>query len=87
MLLEFELQGTQLLHKGVFDTNGFWVKYGVDLDDVTLEVTSYKLWSYFSFTFECQEKSKADTVFNGLVSALSGIDFQYPGIGFIKEII
>jgi len=87
MLLEFELQGTQLLHKGVFDTNGFWVKYGVDLDDVTSEITNYKLWSYFSFTFESKDKGKADTVFKGLVSALSGIDWIYPGIGFIKEII
>ncbi|MBX4188467.1 MAG: hypothetical protein KW793_05065 [Candidatus Doudnabacteria bacterium] len=86
MLLEFELQGTQLLHKGVFDTNGFWVKYGVDLDDVTEEVTNYKLWSYFSFTFESQDKIKADTVFKGLVSALSGNDWHYPGIGHIREI-
>ena len=86
MFITYELQGTQLLHKGVFDTNGFWVKYGVDRDDVTQELTTFKLWSHFSFTYESSDKASADKVFEGLVKALSGIDWEYPGIGYIKVI-
>lgn len=27
MIIEFELQGIKCLHKGIFDTCGFWVSY------------------------------------------------------------
>lgn len=86
MLIEYELQGTQLLHKGIFDTNGLWIKYGVDVDDVTQEITTYKLWSHFSFTYETTDKSQIDAVFKGLINALSGLDWSYPTIGHIKTI-
>lgn len=85
MLVEYELQGSQLLHKGVFDTNGFWVKYGIDTDDVTGEATCYKLWSHFSFTYESVCKADVDEVFKGLVSALSGYDYSNR-VGYIREI-
>jgi hypothetical protein len=84
MLIEFELQGSQLLHKGIFDTHGFWVKYGVDRDDVTQEITTYKIWSHFSFTYETIDKTCADRVFKGLADALSGVDWKYPSIGYMK---
>jgi hypothetical protein len=86
MFIYYELQGTQLLHKGMFDTNGFWVKYGVDRDDVTHELTNFKLWSHFSFTYESTDKSYTDKVFNGLLRALSGSNWEHPSIGYIKLI-
>lgn len=84
MIIEFELVGSQMLHKGVFDATGFWAKFDVEQCDVTKEVLSYKIYSHFSFTFEHVDKSVALNVFDGLVGALSGVDFEYSNIGFIR---
>ena len=32
MIIEFELQGSKCLHKGLFDTTGFWVKYEPEME-------------------------------------------------------
>lgn len=87
MLIEFELQGSKLLHKGIFDTNGFWVKFDSDYCDISKVVVTYKIYSHFSFTFEHVEEHIAKEVYKGLCNALSGIDFQYPSVGFIREVI
>lgn len=86
MILEYELQGSQLLHKGIFDTNGFWVKYDRDVDDLTQEPLCHKLWSHFSFTYETTSYSRVNDVYDGLISALGGIDWKMPGVGFIREV-
>ena len=95
MFIEFELQGSKCLHKGIFDTNGFWVKFepeqeliecsnGLLIPDPVIE--GYKIFSHFSFAFYHKDERIAKEVFKGLVNALSGIDWQYPEIGFIREV-
>jgi hypothetical protein len=87
MILEYELQGSQLLHKGLFDTNGFWVKFDTERCDLNEEVQSYKIYSHFSFTFEHKEEAVARDVFNGLCMALSGMDWRsVMGTGYIRKI-
>ena len=86
MIIEFELQGSQLLHKGVFDTNGFWAKFDTERCDISGDIECYKIYSHFSFTFEHVDRSVAINVFNGLVGALSGVDFEYSNIGFIRSV-
>ncbi len=86
MLIEYELQGTKEFHKGIFDTTGFWVRCGEEKDDVTGEVTSAKIWSHFSFTFESESISYAQAVYKGLLHVLAEAgDFEHP-CGFIRQV-
>jgi hypothetical protein len=71
MIIEYELQGDQLLHKGIFETTGFWVKYGEDRDDATNEIMTYKLWSNLHFSFETSDVRKFNAVYEGLLLVLS----------------
>ncbi len=51
MIVEFELQGSKCLHKGIFSTDGFWVKFEEDVElieihdhsDLKIEVGKRKL--------------------------------------------
>ena len=87
MIIEFELQGSQILHKGVFDSTGFWAKFDSDYCDITKEITTYKIYSHFSFSFEHTEERIAKHVFKGLCDALSGCDFVLDSVGFIREVV
>lgn len=87
MIIEFELLGTKCLHKGVFETTGFWAKFASDYCDVTNEITTYKIYSHFSFTFEHVEEKVAKAVFRGLCDSLNGNDVFLKGVGFIREVI
>lgn len=95
MIIEYELQGSKILHKGLFDTNGFWVRFEEEREIIQEssgkstfgQVDGYKIYSHFSFTFEHTDKEIAKSVFNGLCLALSGADWESKeGIGFIKSI-
>jgi len=86
MIIQFDLRGSVARHKGIFDTTGFWVKYGIDCDDVTKEVTAFKLWSHFSFTYESRDSDKTDAVLNALAGIIDGTHWNWedPEIGFLK---
>lgn len=86
MIIEFELQGSQLLHKGLFDTTGFWAKFDVDKCDITGESQSYKIYSHFSFSFEHVDRKTALEVYQALVNAISGIDSLIFNVGYFREI-
>lgn len=86
MLVEYELQGSTMLHKGLFDTTGFWAKFDADYCDITKEAQTYKIYSHFSFTFEHKDEALARHVFDGIISALVGNDWYCAGIGFIRTI-
>ena len=84
MLIEFELNGSKCLHKGIFDTNGFWVRFEPEMDGE--HVDGYKLFSHFSFAFYHEESTIARDVFDGLCLALTGANWEKEGIGFIREL-
>jgi|SRR6185503_17238310 len=107
MIVEFELQGSKILHKGVFDTQGFWVKYEEDAElvlihdhsDLTIpvgnrpilesvrEVSGYKLYSHFSFSFYHTDKEIVDQVYSRLISILRGTNsVEIDGVGFIRKL-
>lgn len=84
MIIEFELKGAQMLHKGIFETTGFWVKYGEEEDDETGVISSYKLWSHFSFTYETNNKEDFKKVYGALQLALMGSSQMIQDIGYIR---
>ncbi len=99
MIIEFELQGSKCLHKGLFDTTGFWVKYEPEMEAqlsknhedavaTVIEVPKgWKLYSHFSFAFYHEDKAIVDMVYNVLTGCLRGSQGRdIEGIGYIKKL-
>lgn len=90
MIIEFELQGTKGVHKGIFDTTGFWIKYE---EDICSEIKGdeflygYKLFSHFSFSFYHTEKKVVDDVYSVLIGCMRGNQGKdIPGVGYIRKL-
>ena len=92
MIIEFELQGSKCLHKGIFDTTGFWVKYEVDyLDEANIgnpnAINGYKIFSHFSFCFYHHDKAVCDLVYSRLISVLRGAsNVDIEGVGYFRKV-
>lgn len=94
MIIEFELQGSKMLHKGIFETTGLWVKYQEEgefvIDDeggATWYCDGYKIFSQFSFEFYHCDKPAADIVYSKLVSVLRGaMSVDIEGFGYIRRL-
>ncbi len=94
MFIEFELKGENCVHKGVFDTTGFWAKYEPQIEQGMISekrglewiADGYKIFSHFSFAFYHSNEHVAKEVYKGLLGALAGIDWVHPEIGFIREV-
>jgi hypothetical protein len=98
VIIEFELQGSKCLHKGIFDTDGFWVKFEPQIEEiqnvpevgmVTLEqiVTGWKLYSHFSFSFFHEDKEIVNLVYARLISVLRGSNnVEMENIGYFRKI-
>jgi len=102
MIIEFELQGSKCLHKGVFDTTGFWVKYELEFCDM-IEHTDNdnggfdeklvqwpngaKIFSHFSFSFYHEDKAVVDLVYGALMGVLRGNQGKdLESIGYIRKL-
>lgn len=85
MFIEFELKGSKALHKGVFDTTGFWARFEPQQEE-GFEPEGWKIYSHFSFSFYHEDFSKASMVYEALVNALNGFDWVTHEIGFIREV-
>ena len=86
MIIEFELQGSRCLHKGVFDTTGFWAKFEEESEIINQckDIEGYKIYSHFSFSFFHEDKEVVETVWEGLTRVLEfGNDWDHKDIGFI----
>jgi hypothetical protein len=92
MIIEFELLGSKTLHKGVFDSTGFWVKYEVDRDENLSDsesdyINGYKIFSHFSFAFYHTDQAIVDLVYSKLVSVLRGsMSADIEGVGYIRKL-
>lgn len=91
MIIEYELQGSKCLHKGIFDTTGFWVQYSEDTNREDLYVpgciNGYKIFSCFSFSYYHTDKTIVDLVYSKLLSVLRGSNgIEMEGIGFIRKL-
>lgn len=92
MIIEFELQGSKCLHKGIFDTTGFWVTYEVEVDERLLAgdpdtVTGYKIFSHFSFSYYHTDKAVCDLVYSRLISVLRGANsVDIDGVGYFRKV-
>jgi hypothetical protein len=98
MLIEFELQGSKCLHKGIFDTTGFWVKYEPEMESKSLsegdneinapwEIAGYKIYSHFSFSFYHTHKDVCDLVYSRLISVLRGANsVDIEGVGYFRKV-
>lgn len=92
MIIEFELQGSKCLHKGIFDTTGFWVKYEVEVEEALLSgdpdtITGYKIFSHFSFAYYHTDKQVVDLVYARLISVLRGSNsVEIDGVGYFRKV-
>lgn len=94
MIIEFELQGSKMLHKGLFDTNGLWVKYEEEGEhrfdnsgNAVWHCDGYKIFSHISFSFYHTDKSATDLVYGKLVSVLRGaMSADIEGFGYIRRL-
>lgn len=97
MIIEFELQGSKALHKGIFDTTGLWIKYeacfeeGLHTEDgignPQPTPNGYKLYSHFSFAYYHTEKGIVDKVYERLISILRGSNnVEIENIGYIRKL-
>ena len=92
MLIEFELQGGIALHKGIFDTTGFWVRYEAAIEEKLSagepdEIIGYKIFSHFSFAFYHTDKAIVDLVYSRIISVLRGsnsVDIE--GVGYLRRL-
>lgn len=94
MIIEFELQGSKCLHKGLFDTHGLWVKFEEEgehvLDDSgapVFRIDGYKIYSHFSFAFYHNDKTVCDLVYSRLISVLRGAsNVDIEGVGYFRKV-
>jgi len=98
MIIEFELDGSKCLHKGIFDTTGFWVRYereGESILNRPLEENAdpifipsgYKLVSHFSFAYYHEKKEIVDLVYSKLLSVLRGANnVEVEGVGYLRKL-
>ncbi len=94
MIVEFELQGSRTLHKGIFDTTGFWVKYEEegehvlnDAGEPVWRIDGYKIFSHFSFSYFHHDKSVCDLVYSRLISVLRGANsVDIDGVGYFRKV-
>lgn len=94
MIIEFELQGSNRLFKGLFDTYGLWVKFEEEGEYVPddngnpiFKLDGYKIYSHFSFAYYHTDKSVCDLVYSGLIRVLRGassVDIE--GIGYLRKV-
>lgn len=88
MIIEFELQGSTMLHKGIFETTGFWIKYephGETFENS--EIEGWKLYSHISFCFYHKDRVVVDEVYNVLIGCLRGSQGRdIPNVGFIRKL-
>lgn len=91
MIIEFELQGSKCLHKGVFDTDGFWVRYEDNSENVQKygeeAKTGFTIYSHCSFAFYHEIKEIVDLVYARLISVLRGsASIDIDNIGYFRKL-
>ena len=84
MFIEYALNGSKTLHKGAFDTTGFWIKYDFEICDISLEIVTYKIYSLCSFAYEHTDKAKVDSVFDAICAATAGESTSISDVGYVK---
>lgn len=92
MIIEFQLQGSKMLHKGLFDTDGVWIKFEAQYcDEYNIgnpnAIDGYKIYSNFSFAFYHTDKAICDLVYSKLVSVLRGsVAADIEDVGYIRKL-
>lgn len=90
MIIEFELQGSKCLHKGIFDTTGFWVKNEEECifgENEKCVQVGHKLYSHFSFSFYHEDKKVFDEVYKVLLGVMRGSPGrEIEGVGYIWKL-
>lgn len=87
MIIEYDLQGSKMLHKGIFDTAGIWVKYEAEQEPGFTEIDGWKIYSNFSFAFYHRDRVIVDEVYNVLVGCLRGSQGKdIENLGYIRKL-
>lgn len=92
MLIQYDLQGTLLRHRGIFDTHGFYVKVEVEKPETKAkdDLPIYKMYSHFGFTFETTDQKVFEKVYGELIKCLDAgfnLDkYNITDVGFFKKL-
>ena len=94
MIIEYDLEGSKMLHKGIFETTGFWVRFEEEGEHVldsdgnpTWRVDGYKIYGHSTFAFYHTDKEKAVEVYNRLLSVLRGAsNVDIENVGYFRKL-
>lgn len=87
MIIEYELQGSIMLHKGIFDTAGIWVKYEPVGEADLPEIEGWKIYSNFSFAFYHIDRVIVEDVYNVLIGCLRGSQGrEINQVGYLRKL-
>lgn len=87
MIIEYELTGSNMLHKGIFDTAGIWVKYESHGEAGFPEIEGWKIYSNFSFAFYHTDRVIVEEVYNVLIGCFRGNQGrEIANIGYIRKL-
>ena len=88
MIIEYELNGSKQVHRGMFETTGFWLRIEnmadrpMPLDGVKQE--GYVLCNHGSFGFYHEHPGACETVLGALMLAMQdGENWEDPKLGWI----
>lgn len=91
MIIEYELNGSKQVHRGMFETTGFWLRIEnmadrpMPLDGVKQE--GYVLCNHGSFGFFHDSKEAVDEVLRAILQAMvDGYQWHHATLGVIREI-
>lgn len=91
MIIEFELEGANGFHKGMFETTGFWARFEEEYEMLPMQINhpdggkvsvqrkqlyGYKIVSHFSFSFYHHHKEIVGRVYAALFSCVAGVTQQ-----------
>ena len=86
MIIEFKLQGSKCLHRGIFDTHGFWVRFEPHGEE-GLAPEGWKLYSHCSFSFYHENADIVEEVYARLISVLRGANsVDIEGVGHFRKV-
>ena len=88
MIIEFDLQGSISVHRGIFETTGFWVRFEEESETINDKkyVSGYKLYNNGSFSFYHTDKKTVDRVALALRAILGkkSLNENIKDVGYIS---
>jgi len=91
MIIEYELNGSKQVHRGMFETTGFWLRIEnmadrpMPLDGVKQE--GFVLCNHGSFGFYHESEEAAESVLKAILGAIecANYSWEHPDLGWVRS--